>query len=75
MKIKLFTHDESIAVLIPIWGPKDETGTERGLMHREPNKATRAYRRSDLLEKRRLLMQAWADAVLPMGVIEKQAHE
>ena len=53
MKIKVFTHDGSIAVLIPIRSPKDETGTERGLMHREPNKTTWAYRRSDLLEKRR----------------------
>lgn len=49
---------------------QNPTATERCLMHQEPNKTTRAYQRSDLLEKRRLLMQAWADEVLPMSVIE-----
>lgn len=53
----------------------EETGqntkaAERALMHVEPNKVTRAYQRSDLLELRRPLMQAWADEVLPMSVIE-----
>lgn len=49
----------------------EETGqnskaAERALMHDEPNKVTRAYQRSDLLDLRRPLMQAWADEVLPI---------
>ena len=34
------------------------------LSHKIPNKVEAAYRRGDLLEKRRLLMQTWSDYVL-----------
>lgn len=37
---------------------------EMALAHTIPNKVEAAYRRGDLLEKRRELMQAWADFVL-----------
>lgn len=55
-----------------VWA--EETGqnasaAERALMHEEQNKVTRAYQRSDLLDIRRPLMQEWADAVLPMDVL------
>lgn len=49
---------------------QNPTATERCLMHEEPNKTTRAYQRSDLLEKRRPLMQAWADAIFPKVLIK-----
>lgn len=53
---------------------QNPTATERCLMHEEPNKTTRAYQRSDLLEKRRPLMQAWADAIFPR-ILAKQFLE
>lgn len=53
---------------------QNPTATERCLMHQEPNKTTRAYQRSDLLDKRRPLMQAWADAVLPMRCLESKGE-
>ena len=36
---------------------------EAALAHANPNKAEAAYARSDLLERRRMLMQAWADYI------------
>lgn len=50
---------------------QNSTATERCLMHEEPNKTTRAYQRSDLLEKRRPLMQAWADAIFPRKLLKQ----
>lgn len=50
---------------------QNPTATERCLMHEEPNKTTRAYQRSDLLEKRRPLMQAWADAIFPRKLLKQ----
>ena len=38
--------------------------SEMALSHKIPNKVEAAYRRGDLLEKRRLLMQTWSDYVL-----------
>lgn len=38
---------------------------EMALAHTIPNKAEAAYRRGDMLEKRRPLMQDWADYVMP----------
>jgi integrase len=38
---------------------------EMALAHTIPNKAEAAYRRGDLLEKRRELMEAWAHFVVP----------
>ena len=37
---------------------------EKSLMHATGNEVAQAYQRSDLLEQRRPLMQAWADALL-----------
>lgn len=42
---------------------KDPTLREKSLMHATGNEVTLAYQRSDLLEQRRPLMQAWADAL------------
>jgi integrase len=39
--------------------PRDVAGA--ALAHKVGNEVERAYRRSDALEKRRKLMQAWAD--------------
>lgn len=44
---------------------------ETCLMHAVGNAVTRAYQRSDLLEKRREVLQAWADEILPMDVLLK----
>lgn len=46
---------------------KDPVLAEKSLMHATGNEVERAYQRSDLLERRRELMQQWADAVLPGG--------
>lgn len=42
---------------------KDETLREKSLMHAVETEVARAYQRSDLLERRRVLMQEWADEV------------
>ena len=42
---------------------KSETLREKSLMHATGNEVAQAYQRSDLLEQRRPLMQAWADAL------------
>ena len=39
---------------------------ETCLMHAVGNAVTRAYQRSDLLEKRREVLQQWSDEILPM---------
>ena len=41
----------------------DEVLREKSLMHKTENEVAQAYQRSDLLEQRRPLMQAWADAL------------
>lgn len=41
----------------------DPTVAEKCLMHATGNEVSQAYQRSDLLEQRRPLMQAWADAL------------
>jgi integrase len=41
---------------------------EMALAHVVANKAEAAYRRGDMLERRRPLMQDWADYVMPQGV-------
>ena len=38
---------------------------EKALAHAIKNKVEAAYRRGDLFDKRRLLMQAWADYLAP----------
>lgn len=48
---------------------------ETCLMHAVGNEVTRAYQRSDLLDRRREVMQQWADAILPMDVLEKALAE
>jgi hypothetical protein len=40
---------------------------ETGLAHTLPNKAEAAYRRGDALEKRRAMMEAWAQRCEPKG--------
>lgn len=42
---------------------KDSTLRETCLMHATGNAVARAYQRADLLEQRRPIMQAWADAI------------
>ena len=37
---------------------------EAALAHANPNKAEAAYARTDLFERRRLLMQQWADYLM-----------
>lgn len=44
---------------------------ETCLMHAVGNAVTRAYQRSDLLDRRREVMQRWADEILPMDVLLK----
>lgn len=43
----------------------DTVLAEKSLMHATGNAVEQAYQRSDLLEQRRPLLQAWADAVYP----------
>ena len=40
--------------------PTDAEAAERALAHEEPNKVSGAYRRSDLFDRRVVLMDAWA---------------
>lgn len=47
---------------------------ERALAHAVQNKVEAAYHRTDLLEQRRPLMQAWADFVAPVAQSAKGAH-
>jgi len=42
---------------------------EKSLAHEIPNKVEAAYRRGDLLQKRRLLMQDWSDFVIPADTL------
>lgn len=44
-----------------------EALAERSLAHVPESKVVRAYQRSDLLEQRRPVMQAWADEILPIA--------
>jgi integrase len=50
------------------WGAEETNFTsevlEKALAHQIPNAVERAYRRGDLLDKRRALMGAWADYLL-----------
>jgi integrase len=49
---------------------KSESLAEAALAHSSGSKVVQAYRRSDLLEARRGLMEAWADFLTrPMGVV------
>lgn len=48
------------------WGARegiDSVLIEKSLMHATGNKVAQAYQRDDLLERRRPVMQAWADAL------------
>ena len=42
---------------------------EKSLMHNVGNEVVQAYQRSDQLEQRRILMQKWADVLLPEKLI------
>lgn len=44
--------------------------SEKCLMHSVGNKVFRAYQRDDFLEKRRQLLQEWADEIMPMDVLK-----
>lgn len=46
----------------------NETLREKSLMHATGNEVSQAYQRSDLLEQRRPLMQAWANALTDFDV-------
>ena len=43
---------------------KSEVLREKSLMHATGNEVSQAYQRSDLLDKRRVLMNEWADALM-----------
>ena len=47
----------------------DRVLAEKCLMHTTGTEVERAYQRSDLLEQRRPVMQAWADEILPLEMI------
>lgn len=49
---------------------KDPILAEKSLMHVTGTQVQQAYQRSDLLEQRRELMQAWADEILPMDTLK-----
>lgn len=53
----------------------DNILAEKCLSHATGNAVEQAYQRSDLLEKRRPVMQQWADTVLPMDVLEAALSE
>lgn len=38
-------------------------------MHSVGNRVFRAYQRDDMLSRRRVLLQEWADIILPMDVL------
>jgi hypothetical protein len=40
--------------------PEDTVAAERALAHEDANKVSGAYRRSDLFDRRKPLMEAWA---------------
>ena len=44
----------------------DQVLAEKSLMHATGNEVEQAYQRSDLLEQRRPVLQAWADAIYPI---------
>lgn len=46
---------------------KDREVAEKWLMHKVGDAVEQAYQRDSLLERRRVLMQQWADAILPMS--------
>lgn len=48
----------------------DVTAAEYQMMHENPSAVVRAYQRSDLLDRRRVLMQKWADEILPLDVMK-----
>ena len=48
----------------------DVTAAEYQMMHENPSEVVRAYQRSDLLDRRRVLMQKWADEILPLEVMK-----
>ena len=50
---------------------RDPILAEKSLMHATGNAVQQAYQRSDLLERRRPLMQAWADEILPMQLVRE----
>lgn len=54
---------------------KDPILAEKSLMHATGNAVQQAYQRSDLLEQRRPLMQAWADTILPMDTLKEVLPE
>lgn len=54
---------------------KDRVLAEKSLMHATGNEVEQAYQRSDLLEQRRPLMQAWADTILPMETLKEVLPE
>lgn len=54
---------------------KDPILAEKSLMHATGNAVQQAYQRSDLLEQRRPLMQAWADTILPMETLKEVLPE
>lgn len=53
----------------------DVTAAEYEMMHENPSAVVRAYQRSDLLDRRRVLMQKWADEILPLDVMRAVLKE
>ena len=55
------------------WGEENfihEALLEKALSHSQKSKTVRAYQRSDLLEQRRPVMQAWADTIYPDDTLD-----
>ncbi len=50
---------------------QNAAAAEYQMMHENPSAVVRAYQRSDLLDKRRVLMQRWADALIPLDELDK----
>ncbi len=54
---------------------EDVAAAEYEMMHENPSEVVRAYQRSDLLDRRRVLMQKWADEILPLDVMKSVLKE
>lgn len=49
---------------------RDPLAAEKCLMHKTGSAVELAYQRSDLFERRRVLLQEWADEILPLEALE-----
>jgi integrase len=54
--------------------PEDAAAAEKQLAHEDANKVSAAYRGSDLLARRRVLMAAWGDFLTPPAATRRRAR-